>query len=149
VAARVEGLAQVLKRLRALGEKVARKGTQQAVAQGGKIVLWDMKGRVTVRSGLLRRSLGRKQKTFRNSGTSVSIVGPRVGFRLAVGVRTRGKNAGKVYYANPTHYAHLLEKGTRRSAARPFEGPAVEATAGRVQDAMANVLANAVADAAR
>lgn len=147
--AKIEGLDGVLRRLRGLGEKVRKKAAKQAVTQAGRTVLWEAKAQVRKATGLLRKSLGQKVKVFRDTGSAVAMVGPRVGFKIPLPPRTRGKKAGEVVYANPTQYSHLVEKGTRRSQAFPFLSSALESKKGQILKSMANVIANAIEDAAK
>ncbi len=161
--ATIEGLPAVLKRLKGIEEKVKKKATKAAVHQGGKVVLAEAKSRVRRVSGLLYKAMGQKVKTFRGNGVSVSIIGPRAGFKVIrdkqtgkiVGrVQTKfsrlvGTKNGKPVYENPTQYSHLVEKGTRRSRAFPFLAVALESKKDAATQAMANVLSNAIEDAAK
>ncbi len=126
VRGRIDGLPGLLRSLEGLQDKLRKKTLKDAIGAASKVVLWEARRRAPRGSGLLRKSLGRKVKVYRNSGVVVGIIGPRTGFKIQVGVRIRGKNAGKPIYANPTQYAHLVELGTRRSAAKPFLKPAFE-----------------------
>lgn len=58
-------------------------------------------------SGLLKKSIGTKEKTYKNSGVVMAIVGPRSGFKRWVTVRGLRK------LRNPVRTAHLVEQGTR------------------------------------
>lgn len=82
-------------------------------------------------TGLLQKSLGLTVKKSRKGGQYTARVGPRSGFAQVV-----MKN-GKPKKVNPVKYAHLVEYGTSRSAAKPFIRPAVEANEGRIIDEMA------------
>jgi HK97 gp10 family phage protein len=148
-AMKVTGLDEVLGRMRGLAAKVQKKVAKDAVGKAGQIILWDAKGRVRKVSGLLRKSLGRKVKVYRNTGVATAVVGPRRGFKVVLGVRVRGKAAGKTYHADPTHYSHLVEKGTNRSQAFPFLGAALEASRGACEKAMADTIMAAVQEAGR
>ena len=81
--------------------------------------------------GQLKKSLGYRIKVYRDTGVVIGVVGPRRGYRISVGVRSRGPNKGKPVFINPVNYAHLVELGTRRTAAQPFLRPAVQ---GGIQD---------------
>ncbi len=149
ISATLEGLPAVIKRLQNVDKRIKRKATKAAVRQGGKVVLAEAKNRVRKVSGLLRKSLGQKVKTFRSNGVSVSIVGPRVGYKIQIGTYKSGKYAGKPKYMNPTQYSHLVEKGTRHSRAFPFLEVALQSKKAAATQAMANVLSNHIEDAAR
>lgn len=65
---------------RTLPDKVARKVGRAAVNAGATPVLKAAKGEVPVGlTGNLRKSLGKKTKYYRRSGSSVAMVGPRIG----------------------------------------------------------------------
>ncbi len=141
ISASVQGARAVYAALTKAAKKIQRDGSRKAVNAGSKIVLKAMKAEVRVVSGLLRKSLGRKVKAYRDAGVAVGIVGPRTKqFKTLLGTRKKGKNAGKPYYANPTQYAHLVDQGSRRSRAFPFREPVRQATAGQVRDAMAEAV---------
>lgn len=71
----------------------------------------------SIRSGLLRKSLGSVVRIMRN-GTVVAYVGPRRSVRGSYGKRN----------VEPWRYAHLVERGGRggKMPASPFLGPAFE-----------------------
>ena len=130
----IDGLGAVLAKLKQLPKKVAAKAIKAGVSQAGKLLLWAAKSRAPRQTGLLRRSLGRKVKVFRNTGKVVAIVGPRVGFREEV-VRD-----GKTMISNPTRYAHLVELGTARTQRKPFLKPAFK----QQREAMMKAIADAI-----
>lgn len=134
ITGRVEGLADVLSALDGVSKKIKRKGIRKGVNVAGKIVLRAAKAKVPNKSGLLKRSLGRKVKVYRSTGVAVAVVGPRVGFKQEV---ARG---GATVLSNPTKYAHLVEGGTSRSQAFPFLRPALESSKAEVREAMANAI---------
>lgn len=135
ITGKVEGLAEVLSALDGVDKKIRKKGVRKAVGQAGKIVLRAAKARVRKATGLLKRSLGRKTKVYRNSGVAVAIVGPRVGFKQQV------QRGGKSVLSDPVKYAHLVEEGTSRAEALPFLRPALMQNAGQIQQAMADAIA--------
>lgn len=70
----------------------------------------------------------------------VSVIGPAGKYTRTRGKYTRGPHAGQPRKSVPGKYAHLVEKGTARSRARPWLRPAYDETAGRFrQDAGAEV----------
>lgn len=99
-----EATAKLTRLKTAVGTRAVRKGLGVAAREQKR----QAKARTPKQSGLLRKSLGEKIKTYRGSGTTVSIVGPRRKFGRVVKIG-RGKNAEKVY-RNPTRYAHIVEK---------------------------------------
>lgn len=52
-------------------------------------------------------------------------------------------------YINPTRYAHLVEKGTKRTKAYPFLAPAIAATKGQVVQVIASKIRAGVEQEAR
>ena len=148
----VRGLEESFARLREQAKQVQQKVLRSAVGKATRVMLKGQKRRVPVevgrdelsraRSKRLKKSLGVKVKTYRASGVIVGLIGPRRGFREQVGVRTRGKNVGQPVYYDPAKTAHLVEKGTSRSAAKSF----VRSTADAEAAEAARVFNEAVAD---
>lgn len=83
-------------------------------------------------SGLLQKSLGLTVRKTRR-GQLTARVGARSGFTQMV---TR-KGSSKPIKANPTKYAHLVEYGTSKSAAKPFIRPAIDSSEGQIIAEMA------------
>ena len=75
------------------------------------------------RTKLLRRSMGRRIKTYRESGTTIAVTGARSGFSRftfklgewnpATGIRgiVHKMRAGKYAKVDPRKYSHLVERG--------------------------------------
>jgi HK97 gp10 family phage protein len=129
IKARFEGVQSAIQALDGLDKKIRRKGIRKAALAAGTIILKAAKGRVVKETGLLRKSLGKKVKVY-TKGVGVAVVGPRVGFKQEVTRR------GVKVWSNPVRYAHLVELGTGRTAAKPFLKPALDATRKQVEDAM-------------
>lgn len=119
------------------------------------------------RGGLLKKSIGYKVKIYRTTGNAVAIVGPRSGFRKAIGITKRSGRPGKLnldspkrrkrrdprpvgttIYADPVNYAHLVEYGTRHSAAQPFLRPTAKLGAHTLARALHDGVGEAIAKAA-
>jgi HK97 gp10 family phage protein len=106
ISVKLEGLEGVLKRLGRLKKQTTRsKILRKAINAAARPVLKAARGLVPVQSGLLKKSLGMKVKTYRKSGTVIAIIGPRTGFKREVTV------GGQKQLRNPTKYAHLVELG--------------------------------------
>jgi HK97 gp10 family phage protein len=101
-------IASLAKRLAELDRKVARKAIRDGINEATQAVLWDAKALVPIRSGQLRKSLGRKVVSKRDGSKIIGIVGPRRGFRIEY----RGK------MIDPAKYAHLVEYGRREVVAK-------------------------------
>lgn len=128
---KLDGLQALAKRLEAIDKKVAKKAIKAAINQATKILTKEVKARVPVDTGLLRRSIGRKVKTYRQSGLVIGIVGPRANIV--------GDDGDK-----PSKYGSLVEFGTSTSPARPFLRPAFDAAKDRMLAAMRDVLREAI-----
>jgi HK97 gp10 family phage protein len=113
---KLHGLEQTIKNLNSLGSTKARAVSRRALTSASSEPLKVAKQLVTKDTGQLKKSLGKKTKTYRNSGTTVVIIGPRVGFMDA--------STGR----NPVKYGHLVELGTKRARAKPFLRPALAQT---------------------
>jgi HK97 gp10 family phage protein len=153
----VLGTEEVKAALRDLPKKVAKKLQRGGINEGTKLVQRAAKNSAPVRKyisrnleyngGLLKKSLYRKVKTYRNSGVIVGVVGARKGFKQVIGTRVRGKNKGSPIYADPTKYLHLVELGTsRRTKATHFLEDALKSNLPQVRDLIAQALAEAVAE---
>lgn len=137
---KIGGLGDVFRKLDGVKNALRNRILRAAVGDGMKVVLDAAKAGAPRDSGLLRRSLGRRVKVYRNSGVVVGIVGPRTGFKEAVATKR-----GRTVTRNATKYAHLVELGTRRMAARPFLGPAWGSSARAAAAAIAERIALEVA----
>ncbi len=76
------------------------------------------------RTGLLRKSMGRKVKTYRNSGITIGVIGPRRGFartvnQLGAWSAALGRRSIRQVKINPANYAHLVEHGHGGPAPAP------------------------------
>lgn len=120
VTAKIEGLELLLFNLQQLRSSKARSVNRRALQSAASLPLKAAKRRVPKDTGQLRKSLGKKSKTYRDTGTSVVIIGPRVGYKDPATGR------------NPVKYAHLVELGTVRLQARPYLRPALQETHSQV-----------------
>jgi HK97 gp10 family phage protein len=165
VKAELTGIKDLVGTLARLKKAVRNKLLRGAVGDGSKILLQAVKAKAPRESGLMRKSLGRRLKVYRNSGTVVGIVGPRTGFKREVSVG--GRAGGR----NPTKYAHLVEGGRRpvrivnkkvltdggifygrevaAARAQPFMHEALAESGARVQAAVRQKLTDGIAEAAR
>lgn len=75
------------------------------------------------RHGFLAKSIGTKTR-FYPSKAIVTVIGPKMSFARTKGKFARGPRAGQTRRHVPYLYSWLLEKGTKRSAAKPFLKPA-------------------------
>lgn len=96
-------IADLIERIRDLDKKAARAAIRKGMNEVTKIVNKDAKANVPKRTGMLRKSIGRKVVISRDGKQVVGIVKPRAGDKY-VGV----VNGKKI---NPRKYAHLVEYG--------------------------------------
>lgn len=151
-------------RLNELSAKHAKKAIKKGIDAATKFVAADAKARVPRRTGLLKKSIGRRVQSYRGGTVVSGLVGPRRGFAT---VLPSGKKV------NPAKYAHLVEFGrkvvvakkallladrvegvvfgkqVRAVAPRPFLRPAWDANKGRVTGEMVRQLNAALAEFAR
>jgi len=71
------------------------------------------------RHGFSAKAVGTKTRTY-PSGSFVTVIGPKMSYSRTKGKRTRGKRKGEKIRHVPYLYAWLLNKGTKRSKAKPF-----------------------------
>lgn len=134
--AQLLGGKQLEKTFRTLGERVQRKVLRQAINAGSTVMMKAMRAKAPRESGLLAKSIGKKIRTYKKSGTILGVVGPRSD---VVGTY-QGKKR------RPVKYAHLVEKGHITKSgqfvpAHPFMRPAFDETQRQVQDSIKSKLA--------
>lgn len=161
-------IAGLARRLAEVDRKAARKAIRQGINEASKLVLADAKAGVPVRSGQLRKSLGRKVRATKDGKVIYGVIKPRAGAWVKdqpglVGRRKGGKvfvNKWRVKYKgrviNPVKYAHLVEYGHKMVghkpgkkvvgfvAPRPFLRPAWERNRQRVTGLILKYLNRAV-----
>jgi HK97 gp10 family phage protein len=158
VKVQVVGLDKALRALQDVEKKVRNRAARKAMDAADKIVLAAQRSLVPVESGLLKKSLGKKVKVFRGSGTVVGIVGPRKGFKTfvvktdrgaaiagtakSVGLLRKAKGAAVgVEIRDPAKYAHLANMH------KQFVEPSIDNNRAAVVAAMGNVIAAEIAKA--
>lgn len=83
--------------------RIARPAVRAASTPVMKAVRNNAPRKTEDRTGQLRKSIGRRMKSYKNSGMVIAFVGPRSRMEIT------DKHGRKV---NPTKYAHLYEFGT-------------------------------------
>lgn len=130
VSAKLDGLEPFLRNVARLQVSMRKKILRKAATEANRIFLRAAKANLiannSVRTKILLKSLGSKVRSYNSGSTIVVMMGPRTGYKTAIGVRTRGRHKGQVIYENPTQIAHLVEKGTKFAAAKPFMRPAFD-----------------------
>lgn len=101
---KITGARELERKLLGLGPAVATKIGADALLEGAKPILKDMRRRAPVKTGALRKSIA--TKAVRGTGSVLTRI---------IGFRAPGR-----------YYAHLVEFGTRHSGSRPFMRPALD-----------------------
>jgi HK97 gp10 family phage protein len=158
VSLEITGFEDLISALSQLKNTKARAACRAAISQASVPVSRSQKKLAPVDSRQTRKSIGRKIKTYRNSGTTVAIVGPRKGFKAEV-----TDKKGRKVLRNPTRYAHLVEGGHKIAiggslprtgrkapskqgfaggfvAPRPFVVPALEQNRSKCENIMGRVV---------
>lgn len=135
VRVRLEGMQTLLKNLEQFPRTIQRRIIRKAVSAGSTPVLQAIKANTPRDSGQLKRSIGRKIKTYRNSGIVIAILGPRSGFRTVIDGRPR----------NPLRYAALVEYGTSKTPANAFMRRAYATTKQTAQETIRQKLTEEIA----
>ncbi len=113
----IEGLPELVAKLRTYGDRVYRKHARRAMTKAGRIMAARAKATAPRETGLLALSLASKVVTYAKSNTVVVVTGSRKGFKRAVRKTKRGKlryakkGAMGKKYRNPINYLHLVELG--------------------------------------
>ena len=139
VGMQITGLDDLLSKLGEMRSARARRIRRDALNVAATPLLQMARQLVPVDSGLLKRSLGKRAKTYASSGTVVVVIGPRSGFKQEVFSPKYGTQ-----YRNPTKYAHLVEKGTVHSRGSHFMEQAVDATREQVATTLAQKLSEGI-----
>ena len=120
-------LEKLPKELRRTTESAALRAGATPIRKAAKANLSGVKD-----TGLLQKALGLTVKKTR-AGQLTARVGPRSGFAQVV----LRKGRSKPEKANPVKYAHLVEYGTSKMAARPFIRNAIASSETQIMHEMA------------
>lgn len=131
---KVEGLAELDKKLREFGPTLAAKGMKFAVSRGARVIRDDARANAPMKTGVLKRSLYIKWNRQESSPWVVTYI---------VGAR-RGKKARKV--GKDAWYWPFLEFGTVHIKARRFIQNAFQSRQGQAIDAIKDGLAKKIVE---
>lgn len=132
----LRGNKAVERALKALPEKIQKKVLRKAMSKATTTVSREMRAKAPVKSGALRRSIGKRTKSYQRGQTIYGVVGPRSSFEMD------GQK--------PSKYAHLVEFGSSRSSPKPFARPAYQSANAEASKQLANDIVNgAIAEAAK
>lgn len=125
---RIEGLAELERKLRGLGPKIARRALGYSVSRGARIVRDEARARAPVRTGVLKRSIYIKYASDQSTPWSRAYI---------VGVR-RGKKYQK--RRMDAFYFPFVEFDTVHGKGRRFVTRAFESRKGEAAQAIADAL---------
>lgn len=117
-------------------EELAKSGLRRATRIGLNRAASPVKAAVVShaaaikRFGFLARSIRIRLRIY-PADRFVAVIGPSRKFVRVKGKYTRGKRKGQPRLHIPAKVAHLVEKGTKRSRAKPWLQPAHDETAPR------------------
>lgn len=106
---------ELIRSLERLDFAVQDRISRRAVSRGGDLLLAAIEREAPVYRGVLKESLGQKVKLYKQSNTTVSIIGPRIGGGF------RG------YHGHLVHDGHIAVDGSFVPG-NPFQRRAVEAS---------------------
>lgn len=127
----LSGVSSLRKELQGIQKRMLDYAVVHAVKAECERLLAEMQARCPVDTGSLLKSLAVRVKSYDNGRVVIGLVGPR-----------RGVHANPNNGNFPSRYAHIVELGSSRSAARPFMRPAWDAVAPTfVQELAAGLMA--------
>jgi HK97 gp10 family phage protein len=138
------GARELERTFKTLGDRVQRKVLRKAVNAAGTPVVKAARSKAPSESNTLKKSMGKKIKTYKATGTVAAIIGPRTD--------VQGEHNGQVRI--PKFYAHLVEGGHidangNHVPGQPFLRPAFDETQGQALGVMKEKLADGVAKEAK
>src|SRR5262249_50692934 len=131
----IAGLKELQKKLGALPDRVQRKVMRPAVSAAATPIAKTAKQKAKKRSGLLKKSIGKKVVTNKRAGSVSAVTGPRKNVTAEIDGKT----------VRASRYAHLVEKGFidehgEHHAPQPFMNPALDEAGGQALGIMATKL---------
>jgi len=121
---KVEGDKHLIRALERIKGKVEKKVARSALGKGATIATRQIKRAVPADLKGLRKSIGRRSKTYKHSGTIVIVIGPRFAWR--------DPKTGK----QPSAEALKIEYGDETTPARPFMRRAFSSSKAEIETAI-------------
>lgn len=147
----IQGLDGVLKKMRAIGPALAKKGARTALRKGANIVRDDAKRRVPVGEPAVHIrdeiEVRFSSRTFKRTGDVMFRVGVKGGAKKYVDEKKNRRlgRVGKDYEGGGSvYYWRFVEFGTVKMAARPFMRPALAENVDKVTSVVVTELNKAI-----
>lgn len=146
IQAKVKGAKEIERAFKKLDERLKKRTLRASVQEGRKVFLKALRARAPKQSGLLRKSLGTRAKSYKKGLIATQTIGPRSGFKREVTFKTeyfrkeRGRRVKvgermRKEWRDPRRYAHITEK--RNPWIRPvfeaYSGQALSVTSGKLK----------------
>lgn len=138
---RVEGVDEILRKLRLLPERIGRNAMRRSLRKGANVIrdaarnnakrFDDAETREAIWKNIAVQSGGKRRE--KQEGGVMMRVGVRGGAKSK-----KGSGGGSSNPGGDTWYFRLLEFGTSKMAAQPFLRPAAAENVGRVSTVVAN-----------
>jgi HK97 gp10 family phage protein len=151
---RINGLDDALRELRELPRKLRIGALRKGLRAAGRVIQVDARTKAPVLQqatpyrtrGLVRRSItvraSRIARKRGDLGVFVTVAASKQGRQRGAFTDLRSK---KVVRPNDPFYFRFLEMGTKKMAARPFLGPALQSKSREATDAFSGELRKAIA----
>ena len=151
MAVKIKGARELRKTLHQLPRKVQKRVLARGVAGAAKEANRRIKSATPIQTEswgipnrLLRRSIGRKRKTYQATGTAFEVIGPRNDPKFYVAVRgQRGATQTNVQFVPMTRVAQFVEKDD------PFMRPAIDTMKSKLMKTMESDIRTEVMKAAQ
>lgn len=128
----------VKKSLDALPKELRKAAERSVIRAGANIVLKEARARVPVKTGILKKSLSVTVNSFK--GNISAKIGPKSGYRYPKNKTGRRHKSKKGRRIDAQEVAFYLETGTPNMPAQSFIRPALEASKGKILEAMTSGL---------
>lgn len=120
----IEGVQGLVRKLERMERRTRARYLRRATSAAGTKLAQAVRRAAPVDTGLLRRSIGRRVRTYRKGAIATAIVGPRRGFEREV-----TGDDGQVHRVDPARYGNPVQARTNfmGTGAHQAEGGAVRA----------------------
>lgn len=147
VTVKISGLDQLSQRLSEESAKIARKVLRNAGVKAGGIIRSAIAANAPRDTGFLEEHIAMKTSVNPSKGTLVVVIGPQGDAGYFKGATRHGN---KVEFKGSPHYAAIAarmeEFGSKHQPARPFMGPAFDASSDQALSVFVDELWNSLKD---